>query len=56
VVPGQSADFSHQYTFAHFLESQGGGNVIQIGFFSGNQMTVNLPPLVESGNQHNPPV
>jgi hypothetical protein len=38
VVPGQGADFSYQHTLAHFLEPQGGGNVIQVGFFSSNQM------------------
>ena len=41
VVAGQGADLAHQHALAHFLETQGGGNVIQVGFFSGNQMTVN---------------
>lgn len=43
VVSRQGANFAHQHTLAHFLEPQGGSNVIQIGSFSGNQMTVDLP-------------
>nr|WP_239796847.1 hypothetical protein [Candidatus Nitrotoga arctica] len=42
VVSRQGANFAHQHTLAHFLEPEGGSNVIQIGFFSANQMTANL--------------
>ena len=42
MVSGQAANFTHQLNSAHFLGTQGGSNVIQIRFFSGNQFTVNL--------------
>lgn len=41
-MPGQGANFAHKDALAHLLEAKRGGNMIHVGFFRRNQVTVNL--------------